>query len=56
MLRKVLDATMRTTPCDGGGAEKESWIAWLQMMAESLEGEIENGAVADWVVKQRRRK
>ncbi len=59
MLRKVLGAPRRTAQDDDGiGADgrEESWQEWLQRTARSLDAEVKKGAVADWVVEQRRRK
>ena len=35
---------------------EESWQEWLQRTAGSLDAEVKKGAVADWVVEQRRKK
>ena len=59
MLRKVLCAPRRTAQDDdviGADGREESWQEWLQRTARSLDAEVKKGAVADWVVEQRRRK
>ena len=59
MLRKVLCAPRRMARGDdvlGVDGREESWQEWLQRTAGTLDAEVKKGAVADWVVEQRRRK